>query len=88
MHESHVVSAFRAGRGLEGPAQEAAREAAHAYATTVSSIGELTILRSLDTGEKMEQRDLVRAMAKRVGLEAPPAFGEEDAAQQSQSRSE
>ena len=47
------------------------RETAHKYAILISNQKELSHLRGLDTGEKLDQRDKVRQMAHRVGLSVP-----------------
>ena len=47
------------------------RNSANFYATLVSSVEELKYLRGLDTGEKLDQRDKIRATASRVGLSVP-----------------
>lgn len=47
------------------------RETAHKYAILISNQKELSHLRGLDTGEKLDQRDKVRQMANRVGLSVP-----------------
>ena len=52
------------------------RATAHSYATTIASINELSYLRSLDTGEKMEQKELIESMTRRVGLSSPQTYEE------------
>ena len=44
---------------------------ANSYATLISNIKELKYLRYLDSGEKLDQRDKIRATAARVGLSVP-----------------
>ena len=72
--KQHVTALYRAGKSLSKGDARTARETAHAYATTVSSVHELSFLRGLDTGDKMEQDELVSAMANRVGLNMPSQF--------------
>ena len=43
----------------------------HNYGTMVSSINELKHLRGLDSGEKLDPREKIRATAGRVGLSVP-----------------
>lgn len=47
------------------------RSLLHNYATMVSSINELKRLRGLDSGEKLDPREKIRATAGRVGLSVP-----------------
>ena len=47
------------------------RSIAHSYATMVMDIRELKYLRYLDSGEKLDQREKIRATAARVGLSVP-----------------
>ena len=42
----------------------------------INSVNELKHLRSLDTGEKLDPRDKIRATANRVGLSVP-SFADE-----------
>lgn len=50
---------------------EQLRQVAHTYATLVSDIREAKYLRGLDSGEKLDPRDKIRATAARVGLGIP-----------------
>jgi len=71
---NEMQSRFRNGKLLASDTSAEAlqlREEAYCYATLVSSISELTYLRSLDAGEKLAPRDLVHATARRVGFEIP-----------------
>ena len=43
----------------------------HSYAVMITSINELKYLRGLDTGEKLDPREKIRATAGRVGLSVP-----------------
>ena len=47
------------------------RNRLHSYGTMVSSINELKYLRGLDSGEKLDPREKIRATAGRVGLSVP-----------------
>ena len=47
------------------------RNRLHNYGTMVSSINELKYLRGLDSGEKLDPREKIRATAGRVGLSVP-----------------
>lgn len=47
------------------------QELAHQYVKMIESIKELKYLRSLDTGEKLDPRDKIKATANRVGLAVP-----------------
>lgn len=42
-----------------------------AYNLMVSSVAQLKVLRSLDTGEKLDPREKIRRTAGRVGLSVP-----------------
>lgn len=44
---------------------------AHQYSTLLSNVRELKYLRGLDSGEKLDARDKIRATAGRVGLGVP-----------------
>ena len=69
---ANVVAEFRRGAAERDDKQAMAlREAAHCYVDMVSSVKELTRLRELDSGEKLNPRDKVRATAGRVGLSVP-----------------
>ena len=69
---ANIIAQFRRGAIEEDEKQVVAlREAAHSYVTMVSSVKELTRLRELDSGEKLNPRDKVRATAGRVGLSVP-----------------
>ena len=69
---ANVVAEFRRGAAERDDKQAMAlREAAHCYVTMVASVKELTRLRELDSGEKLNPRDKVRATAGRVGLSVP-----------------
>ena len=69
---ANVVAEFRRGAAERDDKQAMAlREAAHCYVTMISSVKELTRLRELDSGEKLNPRDKVRATAGRVGLSVP-----------------
>ena len=50
---------------------ESLRSIAHSYASMVTDVRELKYLRYLDSGEKLDQRDKIRATAARVGLAVP-----------------
>jgi len=80
--KQHVSRSFKRGMALGKKERKVARETAHAYATTISSIRELAFLRGLDTGDKMAQSELVSSMAKRVGLEVPKPYQEGDEAEE------
>ena len=47
------------------------RHTAYTYSTLIASIKELRRLRDLDSGEKLEPRDKIRATGGRVGLGVP-----------------
>ena len=47
------------------------RANAHNYATMIAGVTELKFLRGLDTGEKLDPREKIRATASRVGLSVP-----------------
>lgn len=47
------------------------RHTAQTYTALIASIAELRHLRSLDSGEKLEPRDKIRATGGRVGLGVP-----------------
>lgn len=47
------------------------RKTLNAYATLICSVNELKKLRGLDSGEKLDPRDKIRATAARVGLGIP-----------------
>lgn len=68
----HLVAQFQQHRH-EPDAKKAAalRHTAHSYATLIASITELTSLRALDFGEKLDPRDKIRLTASRVGLSVP-----------------
>ena len=69
---SHCIQLFRTGKHESNDKQAAVlREVAYSYVTMVSSVKQLTYLRELDTGEKLNPRDKVRATAGRVGLSVP-----------------
>lgn len=44
---------------------------ANSYATLVSDVRQSKFLRELDSGEKLDPRDKIRATARRVGLSVP-----------------
>jgi len=68
----HVLEQFRAGKKEADEKKMALMRAnAHSYATLLSSISELKSLRALDSGEKLDPRDKIRATASRVGLSVP-----------------
>lgn len=73
----HLIAQFQQHKH-EADAKKAAalRHTAHSYATLIASITELSSLRALDFGEKLNQRDKVKAMASRVGF-AVPRFSDE-----------
>lgn len=50
------------------------RLASHTYSIMVNSINELKYLRSLDSGEKLDPRDKIKATAGRVGLSVPKVY--------------
>ena len=50
---------------------ERLRHTAHSYATLVSDVRQAKYLRGLDSGEKLDPRDKIRATAARVGLGVP-----------------
>lgn len=62
-------------------------EVIHNYATLVTSVNELTFLRSLDSGEKLDPRDKIRATAARVGLGVPKFSDDDDVKVSSSSQS-
>ena len=67
-----VFLQYKAGRNITDPKlAEHHRSIADQYVTMVSSIKEITHLRGLDFGEKLEPRDKIRATASRVGLAVP-----------------
>ena len=69
---SQCIQLFRTGKHESNDKQAAVlREVAYSYVTMVSSVKQLTYLRELDTGEKLNPRDKVRATAGRVGLSVP-----------------
>ncbi len=47
------------------------RASANSYATLLSNVAELKYLRGLDSGEKLDPRDKIKATAARVGLGIP-----------------
>ena len=47
------------------------RHTAYTYSTLIASIKELRRLRDLDSGEKLDPRDKIRATGGRVGLGVP-----------------
>eukprot|EP01038_Epipyxis_sp_PR26KG_P009556 gene9556-12869_t len=47
------------------------RATLHSYVRKISAVNELKYLRSLDSGEKLDPRDKIRATASRVGLSVP-----------------
>ena len=47
------------------------RHTAYTYSTLIASIKELRHLRDLDSGEKLDPRDKIRATGGRVGLGVP-----------------
>ena len=67
---------FYEGKASNGDEAISRRATAHSYAVTIASINELSYLRSLDTGEKMEQKELVESMTRRVGLSPPETYEE------------
>jgi len=69
----HIISQFQRHRH-ETDAKKVAvmRATAQSYATLLSSVSELSRLRSLDTGERLNPRNKIRATASRVGLSVPP----------------
>lgn len=69
---SQCMQLFRTGKHESNDKQAAVlREVAYSYVTMASSVKQLTYLRELDTGEKLNPRDKVRATAGRVGLSVP-----------------
>lgn len=68
----NVPFQFRAGR-LETDMTKVASllATAHQYSTLLSNVRELKYLRGLDSGEKLDARDKIRATAGRVGLGVP-----------------
>jgi hypothetical protein len=63
---------FREGRlETDSKTTQLLRANANLYATLFSSINELKFLRGLDSGEKLDPRDKIRATAARVGLGVP-----------------
>lgn len=63
---------YKAGRGITDPAlAEHQRSVASQYVHMISSIKEISHLRGLDYGEKLDPRDKIRATASRVGLAVP-----------------
>lgn len=68
----HVVTQFKTNRGETDAKKIAAfRATAHSYATLLSSVAELSALRALDTGDKLDPRDKIKVMARKVGLSVP-----------------
>jgi hypothetical protein len=72
-----IVAQYREGR-REVDAQKIhdMRSNAYMYAELITDIKTLKTLRGLDSGEKLEPRDKIRATAARVGL-AVPYFADE-----------
>jgi len=67
-----IISQYKAGKGITDPAlAEHHRAIANQYVTMISSIKEITHLRGLDFGDKLDPRDKIRATASRVGLAVP-----------------
>lgn len=63
---------FTAGRQETDKAKVASLlAAAQQYSTLLSNVHELKYLRGLDSGEKLDPRDKIRATAGRVGLGVP-----------------
>ena len=76
----HVMSMFNAGRQETDKVKiKHMRSIAHSYATTIESVNELIFLRSLDTGDKLEQNELVKLMGSKVGFAMPKEYDENDA---------
>jgi len=69
---NHVTEQFRVGKNQTDPQVIThMRTMASQYVKMLSSIDELKYLRSLDSGEKLDPRDKIRATAGRVGLSVP-----------------
>ena len=68
----HLISQFKR-HSEETDAKKVAvmRATAQSYATLLSSVTELSRLRALDTGERLDPRAKIRATASRVGLGVP-----------------
>jgi hypothetical protein len=63
---------FAAGRHETDPSKiQHLRALANQYTVMTKSVNELKLLRGLDTGEKLDPRDKIRATARRVGLSVP-----------------
>ena len=74
----HILSQFRRHRDEKDPKLVSTlRGTAQSYATLLLSISELSRLRALDTGERLDPRDKIRATAARVGF-AIPKFADEN----------
>lgn len=66
------MSQFQLGKFEENEREVISRRhTAHTYSTLIASIKELRRLRDLDSGEKLEPRDKIRATGGRVGLGVP-----------------
>ena len=70
---------IRTGSKVEHPEEiKALRASAASFAELVASIKQSKYLRSLDSGEKLDPRDKIRATARRVGFQVP-AFSDDPA---------
>ena len=68
----HIISQFKHHRDETDSKRVAAlRATAHSYATLLTSTAELSRLRGLDTGERLDPRSKIRQSASRVGLSVP-----------------
>lgn len=68
----YVLDKYRVGRKETNKRIiDSLRLSANSYAILISNIKELKYLRYLDSGEKLDQRDKIRATAARVGLSVP-----------------
>lgn len=66
------MSQFQLGKFEENEREVISRRhTAYTYSTLIASIKELRRLRDLDSGEKLEPRDKIRATGGRVGLGVP-----------------
>ena len=69
---THFLHQFQTGKLEENDTEIASlRHTAYTYSTLIASIQELRHLRDLDSGEKLDPRDKIRATGGRVGLGVP-----------------
>mmetsp|Transcript_21009 Transcript_21009/g.42231 ORF Transcript_21009/g.42231 Transcript_21009/m.42231 type:complete len:121 (+) Transcript_21009:85-447(+) len=70
--KGYVIDKFKAGRNeTDSKNIEHLHAVSNQYVKMIQSINELKYLRGLDTGEKLDPRDKIRATAGRVGLSVP-----------------